>query len=201
MKGRVLKFLCAWANHDVNMYMAIESKTLEVGNYCPDFDLPGVDGKKHKLSDYADAKVFVVGITCNHCPYVQAYEGRFNKLANMYKEKGVSFICINPNDEKTHPGDSFENMKQRAEEHSFAFDYLRDETQEVARSFLAECTPEFFVYDQNKKLQYHGKLDDNHKDETAVSKTFLKDAIDSLLEGNLPKVTEFPAMGCSIKWR
>lgn len=181
--------------------MATESKPIELGVPCPEFDLIGVDDQKHSLRSYDQHSVLVVAFTCNHCPYVQAYESRLNELAKAYKSKSVAFVCINSNDEKTYPEDSFEKMKERAKAKSFHFDYLRDSTQEVARAFQAACTPEFYVYDQERKLRYHGRLDDNHQDVQAVKHTYLKDVLDDLLANKEPRWKQTNAIGCSIKWK
>jgi peroxiredoxin len=180
--------------------MATESKPIELNTTCPDFSLQGVDGKTRDLKSYSSAKVLVVAFTCNHCPYVQAYEERIKSLVAAFRTQGVAFVCINANNDQSHPEDSFIEMKKRAEKLKFNFDYLRDETQEVARDFNAACTPEFYVYDQSRRLRYHGRLDDNHKDASAVKFTFLKDAIEDLLQGKPPRVAQTAAMGCSIKW-
>ncbi|MBN8554250.1 MAG: thioredoxin family protein [Deltaproteobacteria bacterium] len=181
--------------------MATESKPIELGVSCANFNLPGVDGKNHSLNDYQSSKVLVIAFTCNHCPYVQAYESRLNDLAQNYKSKGVSFVAINANDSQSHPDDSFPKMKERAKTLNFHFDYLHDESQAVAKSFNAACTPEFYVYDQQRKLRYHGRLDDNQKDIASVKKTYLKDAIEDLLVGKDPRETQTSAIGCSIKWK
>lgn len=181
--------------------MATESKPIELNVSCPSFTLPGVDGKDHSLSDYVGSSIFVVGITCNHCPYVQAYESRINDLAKMYKNRGVAFVCINSNDAKAYPEDSFDEMKMRASKLGFVFDYLRDETQEVAKAFNAACTPEFYVFDASRKLRYHGRLDDNQKDPSAVKEAYLKNAIEDLLAKRDLRHTQTSAIGCSIKWK
>jgi thiol-disulfide isomerase/thioredoxin len=181
--------------------MPTESKPIELNTSCPDFHLPGVDGKNHDLKSYASSPVLVVGFTCNHCPYVQAYEGRLKDLAREYVPKNVAFVCINANDATAYPDDSFEMMKIRAKDLNFNFDYLHDSSQDVARKFNAACTPEFYVYDRERKLRYHGRLDDNHKDPKAVKASYLRDAIEDLLQGKAPRVSQTAAMGCSIKWK
>jgi peroxiredoxin len=181
--------------------MATESKPIELGTSCPDFNLPGVDGNKHDRKSYEKSKILVVAFTCNHCPYVQAYESRLKDLVKDFQSRGVSFVCINANDSNAYPEDSFENMKKRAKEYSFNFDYLRDDSQEVARDFNAACTPEFYVYDEKRKLRYHGRLDDNQKEPSAVKSRFLKEAIEDLLSGKAPRTQQTAALGCSIKWK
>jgi len=181
--------------------MATESKPIELGLPCPTFSLPGVDGKLHGLDDYRASDVLVIGFTCNHCPYVQAYEMRLVDLVKELRGKSVSFLCINSNDEKKYPEDSFEEMKIRAQKLGFNFDYLRDESQQTAKAFNAACTPEFFVYGKDRRLSYHGRLDDNHKNAKAAKEHYLKEAILSLLEGSTPKLSQTSAIGCGIKWK
>lgn len=181
--------------------MPTESKPIQLDTSAPDFNLPGVDGKSHALKDYARAKILVVAFTCNHCPYVQAYEGRLISLAAEFKERGVAFVAINSNDDRAYPDDSFSKMKERAKQLNFNFDYLRDESQVVARAFNAACTPEFYVYDGDRKLKYHGRIDDNHKDPASVKQTYLKDALEDLLNSKTPRIQQTAAMGCSIKWK
>ncbi|MDB5038848.1 MAG: Thioredoxin-like protein [Bacteriovoracaceae bacterium] len=181
--------------------MPTESKPIQLNTPCPSFNLPGVDGKNHDLKSYEKSKILVVGFTCNHCPYVQAYESRLKDLAQDFQTKGVSFVCINSNDAEAYPDDSFEMMKKRAKELAFNFDYLRDETQEAAKKFNAACTPEFYVYDEKRNLRYHGRLDDNYKDPQAVKTRYLKDALEDLLSSKAPRAPQTAAIGCSIKWR
>ncbi len=180
--------------------MATQSLDIELGTPCPDFQLKGVDEKIHRLKDYDSYKILVIAFTCNHCPYVKAYEPRINKLAIDYKNKSVAVICINSNDPQKYPDDSFEKMKINAKEKHFSFDYLCDETQEVARAFNAACTPEFYVYDENRILQYHGRLDDN-QDPAQVKTRYIEDAIANLSAGKKPPSTKTHALGCGIKWR
>lgn len=180
--------------------MATESKAIELGVSCPDFHLLGVDGAQHSRDDYSRSKVLVVGFTCNHCPYVQAYEDRVNELAKSFSQSQLSIVCINSNDPISYPDDSFEKMKERAELKSFQFDYLQDESQEVAKAFNAACTPEFYCYDQNRVLRYHGRLDDEMKELTKIKSHYLRDAIEDLLAERLPRVDKSVAIGCSIKW-
>ncbi len=181
--------------------MASESKPIELGAACVDFQLPGTDGKIYSQESFKDSKVLVVAFTCNHCPYVQPYESRLNDLAKLFRSKKVSVVCINANDAQAYPDDSFQNMQKRARQLDFAFHYLRDETQDVARAFNAACTPEFYVYDASRKLRYHGRLDDNQKSPEAVKHRYLKDAIEALLADGAPEINQTTAIGCSIKWK
>jgi peroxiredoxin len=167
---------------------------------APAFDLPGVDGRNHTLEEYADAPVLVLIQSCNHCPYVLAWEGRINDLAREYADRGVRFVAINSNDAEAYPQDSFEAMVEHAREAGYVFDYLYDESQEVARALGSERTPECFVYDAERRLVYHGAVDDN-RDEHAVTQRYLRDAIEAVLAGTAPPVAETPPVGCTVKWR
>jgi peroxiredoxin len=174
--------------------------TLALGTTAPEFDLPGVDGRNHTLDDYADAEALVLIQSCNHCPYVQAWEGRMKAIASDYADRGVSVVAISSNDAEAYPEDSFEKMRARAREQEFTFDYLYDESQEIARTLGSERTPEVFVFDRDRRLVYHGAIDDS-RDETAVAQHYLRDALDSVLAAEDPEVAETPPVGCSMKWR
>jgi peroxiredoxin len=171
-----------------------------LGAEAPQFDLPGVDGQNHSLDSYAEADVLVLVQSCNHCPYVQAWEGRLSAIASDYADRGVRVVAVNSNDADSHPEDSFEEMQKRSREQSFTFDYLYDEPQAVARALEAERTPEVFVYDHDRRLRYHGAIDDN-RDETSASQRYLRDALDAVLAGQDPPVAETPPVGCTVKWR
>lgn len=167
---------------------------------APTFDLPGVDGRTHSLEEYADAPVLVLVQSCNHCPYVLAWEGRINALQREYAGRGVCIVAISSNDAEAYPTDSFERMVEHAREVGYVIDYLYDESQEVARALGSERTPECFVYDAEWRLVYHGAVDDN-RDEPDVTEHYLRDAIEAALAGDPPPVTETPAVGCTVKWR
>ena len=171
-----------------------------LGAEAPQFDLPGVDGTNHSLDSYAEADVLVLVQSCNHCPYVQAWEGRLSAIASDYADRGVRVVAVNSNDADSHPEDSFDEMQKRSREQGFTFDYLYDEPQAVARALEAERTPEVFVYDRDRRLRYHGAIDDN-RDETGASQRYLRDALDAVLAGQDPPVAETPAVGCTVKWR
>lgn len=174
--------------------------TLTIGTEAPQFDLPGVDGRNHSLDDYADAQVLVLIQSCNHCPYVQAWEGRMIELQRGYGDRGVRVVAINSNDATTHPEDSFDEMKARAERQGFNFDYLYDESQEIARGLGSERTPEVFVFDRDRRLVYHGAIDDS-RDEDAVTQRYLRDALEAALSGREPEVRDTPPVGCTVKWK
>jgi peroxiredoxin len=165
-----------------------------------DFSLPGVDGATHALGDYADADALAVVFSCNHCPYVQAWEGRMIELQRELGPRGFRLVAINANDAASHPEDSFDEMRRRAQRQGFNFDYLHDESQEVARAYGAQRTPEVFLFDRDRRLVYHGAIDDS-RDDRAVSQRYLRDAIEAALEGREPETAETAPVGCTIKWR
>jgi peroxiredoxin len=174
--------------------------TLALGTEAPQFELPGVDGREHSLDDYAKADLLVLIQSCNHCPYVQAWESRMVELQRELGGQGVRIVAVNSNDAGSHPEDSFDEMSARAEREGFNFDYLYDEPQAVARELGSERTPEVFVFDRDRRLRYHGAIDDS-RDETAVSERYLRDALEALLAGREPPFTETPAVGCTVKWK
>ena len=173
---------------------------LEIGAKLPDFNLPGTDSKNYSVSSFKDSKVLVIMFTCNHCPYVRAYEQRLIDLQKDFKGKGASFIAINSNDEINYPEDNFENMVKRTKERSYNFPYLRDKSQEAAKTFGASYTPEVFVFDEKRILQYHGRIDDNWQEPEKVTKHNLKEAIEAILSNKPIDRTNTQAIGCTVKW-
>ena len=167
---------------------------------APAFDLPGVDGRNHTLDEYADASVLVLVQSCNHCPYVLAWEGRIDALAREYADRGVRFVAISSNDAEAYPADSFEAMVEHAREAEYSFDYLYDESQEIARALGSERTPEVFVFDAERRLVYHGLVDDN-REQAEVTSHYLRDALDAVLAGEAPGIADTPPVGCTVKWR
>ena len=166
-----------------------------------DFNLPGVDGKNHSLKELAEKKALIVIFSCNHCPYVQAYEDRVIAIQHDYATKGVQVVAINSNETINHPDDSFENMAKRAKEKKFNFLYLRDDGQDAARAYGATHTPHVFLFDQGRKLRYTGKIDDNWQEPAKVQKKFLREALDAVLAGKAVPEPETFAIGCTIKWK
>jgi peroxiredoxin len=189
---------------------APEIKTLEIGAKAPDFRLPGVDGKMHRLAEYDKAKVLVIVFTCNHCPTAQAYEERIKKLAADYKDKGGALVAISPNDPKavrldelgyTDLSDSLEEMKIRAKDKQFNFPYLYDgETQEVSKAYGPVSTPHVFVFDSERKLRFVGRVDDNERHPDQVTSQDARNAIEAVLAGRPVPVEKTKTVGCSIKW-
>jgi len=182
------------------------TSTLVIGSPMPAFArLPEVSGTAVDSTDLSRATALVVVFSCNHCPYVQAYEQRMNAFQRRYAERGVRLVAINANDATSYPEDSFEEMAHRAKQERFSFLYLRDEEQSVARSFGATHTPEFFLFAPDQggvlRLRYHGRMDDNHRDPAAVSHHYLSDAVDAVLQGREVTQKETHSIGCTIKWK
>ncbi len=188
-----------------------EHKTLPIGAQAPNFSLPGVDGKTYSLSSFADAKVLAIVFTCNHCPTAQAYENRIIQLQKDYASKGVALVAIMPNDPSsirldelgyTDMGDSFEEMKRRAEERHFNFPYLYDgDTESASRQYGPIATPHVFIFDQDRKLRYSGRIDDVEKPTKIPNQLDARNAIDALLSGKPVAVQTTKVFGCSIKWQ
>lgn len=174
--------------------------SVAIGTEVPQFELPGVDGENHSLDSYVDAKALALVQWCNHCPYVQAWEDRLSSIASDYEDRGVRIVAVNSNDAERYPEDSFDEMRSRAAARGFTFDYLFDEPQAVARELGSERTPGVFLYDRDRRLVYHGAIDDS-RDETEVSQQYLRDALDAVLGGEEPAIAETPPVGCSMKWR
>ncbi len=178
------------------------SQGYKVGDNAADFKLKNVDGKMVSMADYKDAKGFVVIFSCNHCPYVIAYEDRMIELHNEYAPKGFPIIAINSNDPEVQPQDSYEKMIERAKEKNFPFAYVFDEGQKIYPKFGATRTPHVYLINKQGNdfiVEYIGTIDNNYKDASAVTETYLADAIDALLAGKKPAVTETKAIGCTIK--
>jgi peroxiredoxin len=175
---------------------------LNITSPIPNFEnLPGTDGKQYSLKDFSGKKALAVVFSCNHCPTVQAYEERMIAFQREYGSKGVQLVAINPNEDNNYPEDSFDEMVKRARQRAFNFPYLRDAEQAVAKAFGATHTPEFFLFDQQMKLRYHGKMDDNHQNPSAVRVKYLVEATDAILAGKEVKEAETYSVGCTIKWK
>ncbi len=174
----------------------------KVGDIAEDFRLKNVDGSYVSMSDYEDAKGFIIIFSCNHCPYVVAYEDRMIDLNNRMTKLGYPVIAINPNDPEVQPADSPEAMKVRAREKGFTFPYLFDEGQKVYPKFGATRTPHVYLLNHTNeglRVEYIGAIDDNYQDATAVQTRYVEDAVKALLSGNEPPVTYTRAIGCTIK--
>lgn len=179
-----------------------EKKGYDVGDVATDFKLKNVDGTMVSLSDYKDAKGFIVVFTCNTCPYAVAYEDRIIALDKKYASKGYPVIAIMPNNTKVKPGDSMEAMKARAFAKGYTFPYLMDEGQQIYPQYGATKTPHVYILEKTDKgnvVRYIGAIDDNYKDASLVNDKYAEDAVDALLEGTPIKETKTRAIGCSIK--
>ncbi len=189
--------------------LAAEHPILPLGSPAPDFSLPGVDGKIHKLGDYASSKVLVVVFTCDHCPNAQMYEGRVTQLYNDYKDKGVAVVAISPNDPKairideldsSDVSDTLDEMKIRVAYKHLQYPYLYDgDTEAVSREYGPQASPHVFIFDQQRKLRYEGAIDDSYRIEF-VKRHYALDAINALLADQKVTVKHTGAFGCSTKW-
>jgi peroxiredoxin len=173
---------------------------LKAGDKAPDFQLLGIDDKKHSLSDYKDYAGLLVIFMCNHCPYVKAKIEAIKEIHKKFKDK-IAVVGINSNDPTNYPDDSFENMKIIAKEKGIKFDYLVDETQEIAKKYGAICTPDPFLFDDNRKLIFHGRIDNAMKPEDTVTEKTMINNIEKFLSGEKIKKDFDPSIGCSIKWK
>jgi peroxiredoxin len=179
----------------------LESDPIDLAVACPDFRLPSAQGGSVALDDFAGVLVLGVFFYCNHCPYAQAIEERLIRLEIDYRDRGFRFVAISPNDARAYPEDSFEKMQTRAQQRNYGFPYLYDEDQSVARAFGAVCTPDLYVFDANRKLAYHGRLDDSPMEATKVRRHELREAVDAMLRGEPTPERQNPSIGCSIKWK
>jgi thiol-disulfide isomerase/thioredoxin len=184
--------------------------TLAIGSAAPDFDLPGIDGARHKLADFASAKILAVVFTCNHCPEAYAAAPRLQETADAYKDQGVAVVAISGNDplalrsdELSYAphGDSFAEMKLAAKEAKWTIPYLYDgETQAVSKAYGAVSTPHLFIFDAQRKLRYTGRVDEGFRKHGPVEKSQMREVLDALLAGKEPPVTTTRPYGCSTKW-
>lgn len=175
--------------------------TLSIGESAPDFSLPATDGKTYSLDSFKDCRLLVVVFSCNHCPYVVGSEELMKAFALKYAPKGVGMIAINANETEGHPTDSFEHMQQRAREKDLPYAYARDDSQAVALAYGALRTPHFYVFDEERKLRYTGRMNDNPKDASLAKTHELVDAVEALLAGRTPPVEVTNPIGCNVKWK
>ena len=176
----------------------------EVGDTVADFKLKNTDGKMVSLSDYKNAKGVIVIFDCNTCPYSKAYNERIIELNKNYASKGFPVVAIQPNDPAISPGDSFDEMVKLAKKKNYEFPYLFDETQAVAKSFGATNTPHVYLLKREGaafKVSYIGAIDDSAKDASTVSKKYVEEAINSILNGKTATTEKTKAIGCTIKWK
>jgi len=183
--------------------MAVESTMLALGTKAPDFSLLDVCcGERHSLEEFADKKALLVMFICRHCPYVKHVEKEIAKIGKDYEDKDLGMVAISSNDPEAYPEDHPESLAAQSNELDFVFPYLYDETQEVAKAYTAACTPDFFLFDKDRKLVYRGQLDDSRpKNDVPVTGKDLRAAIDAVLEGSPVDSRQRPSIGCSIKFR
>jgi peroxiredoxin len=183
--------------------MALTPSTmLPLGTPAPDFRLPDTDGRLVSLDDFREAPALLVGFICNHCPYVKHIRHELAGLAEEYRRKGVAVVGINSNDADNYPDDRPEMMVREKAEVGYTFPYLYDETQAVARAYQAACTPDFYVFDKDRKLVYRGQLDGSRPgNPIPVTGKDLRAALDAVLAGRPVGDDQRPSMGCNIKWK
>jgi peroxiredoxin len=171
------------------------------GTQLPDFSLSGIDGKSHSPAEWKNARALLIVFMCNHCPYVIPKVAKLVELQKEYGPQGLQIIGINSNNNPDYPEDSFPKMKEFARTKKIDFPYLFDESQETAKAFDARCTPDPYLFDAEKKLVYHGRIDDRHGEpHSAAATNELEEAVKELLETGKCRVDENPSQGCSIKW-
>jgi peroxiredoxin len=183
--------------------MALTPSTmLELGTPAPDFRLPDVHGDAVARDDFRDAPALVVAFLCNHCPYVQHIRAALARFARDYRGRGLAMVAINSNDARTHPDDSPAAMAKEVEEQGYVFPYLVDESQTAAKAYRAACTPDFYLFDRERRLVYRGQFDGSRPGNAVpVTGADLRAAVDAVLAGRPVPVDQKPSLGCSIKWK
>lgn len=181
--------------------VSLQPPLCDFGWPAPDFDLPGVDGKRYNLDKSRGKNGLLVMFICNHCPYVKAVRSRIVRDAKELLDHGINTLAISANDPADYPEDSFENMKKTAEEFHFPFPYLWDESQAVAKAYGAVCTPDFFGFNADLKLQYRGRLDASRKETVADARRDLFEAMLEVAKTGKGPAHQEASMGCSIKWK
>jgi peroxiredoxin len=175
---------------------------LPLGTSAPDFTLPDSSGKDYSLSDFAGKPALLVAFICNHCPYVKHVAGELAKLGAEYEKRGAAVVAINSNDVDNYPDDSPAKMAEEVKLRGYTFPYLYDETQAVAKSYGAACTPDFYVFDGDRKLVYRGQMDSSRPDSgKPVTGEDLRAALDAVIDGKPVLANQKPSMGCNIKWK
>ncbi len=183
--------------------MALTPSTMApLGTPAPDFKLPDTDGKLAALADYAKAPALLVAFISNHCPYVQHIRTAMARMASDFQAKGVAVVAIGSNDAVSHPGDGPAKMADEKKAAGYTFPYLYDESQAVAKAYRAACTPDFFLFDRERKLVYRGQMDDSRPDNGKPNDgADLRAAVDAVLAGRAPAALQKPSIGCNIKWK
>lgn len=183
--------------------MAVTPSTmLALGTTLPSFQLPDADGALLSFEQFRGAAGLLVVFICPHCPFERHIRGGFAQFAREYQAKGLPIVAINSNDRVSFPDDSPEGMKMEAEDMGYTFPYLVDESQSVAKAFRAACTPDFFLFDRNRKLVYRGQFDDSRPNkQVPVTGSDLRAAAEAVLKGRTPSPNQKPSYGCNIKWK
>ncbi len=179
----------------------VASIHVDLGWELPDLEVQDVDGKPVRLRDQMGPNGLLVAFMCNHCPYALAVWPRLIRHAKAFRDKGVNSVAINPNIHPDYPQDSPAAMREKIAEWGIDFPYLVDESQQVARTFDAQCTPDLYLFNREGRLYYHGRIDDSWKDESKVTRQELVDAVEAMLAGEPAPKVQHPTIGCSIKWR
>jgi peroxiredoxin len=179
----------------------IESIDIPLGTGMPSFTLKDPFGKNYSSDGLIGTKGLLVVFTCNHCPYAKAVWPRLIRIAHDARNLGIPAVAINPNIHPNYPDDRPECMIQKIKEWGITFPYLVDDTQETAKAFMAQCTPDIYLMNHERILIYHGRIDDNWQDEGKVTRKDLQNAINALADGKEIPSPQYPSMGCSIKWR
>ena len=178
------------------------SQMLPLGTLAPTFNLPDADGKMHSLDDATGSQAYLVMFICNHCPFVKHVADELARLGRDYREKGVAVFAINSNDIESHPADGPDKMKEEAAARGYTFPYLLDADQSVAKSYEAACTPDFYLFDADRRLVYRGQLDGSRPgNDVPVDGADLRRAIDAVLAGDPVPAAQVPSLGCNIKWK
>jgi len=182
--------------------VAVPSTMLPLGTPAPDFGLPDTAGNTVSLTNFADSKALVVAFICNHCPFVKHIQSGVVEFARDYADKGVAIVAISANDAENYPDDSHDKMAEEAQAAGYTFPYLYDETQETAKTYRAACTPDFFLFDSDRKLVYRGQFDDSRpSNDEPVTGADLRAAVDAVLEGRPVAEGQRASIGCNIKWK
>lgn len=184
------------------MVRTASTMMLPLGSQAPDFALPDTEGRMVRLSDFDGAPALLVIFMCNHCPYVKHVADRLAQIAKQYQAKGVAIVGINSNDVENYPDDSPQKMREEVKLRGYTFPYLYDETQSVAKAYRAACTPDFFLFDKDRRLVYRGQLDDSRPNNgIPVTGKDLCAAMDAVLAGQAVAADQKPSLGCNIKWK
>jgi len=182
--------------------VAVNSEMLPLGTAAPPFSLADADGTLHSLADAFGSRGYLVMFICNHCPFVKHVRQELARIGRDYTGRGIAIFAINSNDAAAYPGDSPAKMKQEARDWGYEFPYLVDRDQSVAKAYHAACTPDFFLFDADRRLVYRGQLDDSRPSNgLPVSGRDLRAALDALLAGDAIPADQKPSIGCNIKWK